>query len=242
MAETEIRARSLGKKKFSNREYSITIELFEHGMAYANIDDKLSYRRKGRTFVGSLLIFDDCTRECMYDYFDSLGYLKFDKVARRWFMRQLRHCTDGLLLPDGRADFKKVDARMYRNWQQTASRSRYCRDCDIKPLPADRLAKLLEMVPEAAYDENMAVAYIVEGGTGRIRRYYGDTFEMFVGKPDGFKLKLAEAVLPDFFEVAKRERTLDNCTVELEIRWMGPEECDLLVIVADNDSVRYTIC
>ncbi len=115
MPEREEKAKLLGIKKFSNKEYSIKIKFYDHQMAYAKIGDKLRWRRrqkKNRPWM-TFLYFDECTIESMYDYFDCLDTLKYDKVARRWFMRQLRYCTDGLMRPNGYMDSEKVYERMY---------------------------------------------------------------------------------------------------------------------------------
>lgn len=46
MPEREEKAKLLGIKKFSNKEYSIEIKFYEHRLAYADIDDKLRWRRR----------------------------------------------------------------------------------------------------------------------------------------------------------------------------------------------------
>lgn len=240
MPEKNQKAQYLGTKKFSNRDYSIRIDFYDHAMAYADLRDKRKWRRKRRKSWRSLLFFDACTSESMYDYFDCLNYLGNNKVAQRWFARELRHCTDGLLYPDGRQDYEKVYARMYRNFHESTNRFNYCFKDNRQPLPAGQLKILLDMLPDAAFDEKIDTTYVGEGEHTIVRmssRWATKT----IGKPKGFKLELIRKVLPEFYETIKQERTLDNCTINIEITWMSPTDCDLFVRVQDNDYVVYEI-
>lgn len=241
MPEREEKAKLLGIKKFSNKEYSIEIKFYEHRLAYADIDDKLRWRRRQKKNVPwmTFLIFDGCTSESMYDYFDCLDTLQYDKVARRWFMRQLRYCTDGLLLPNGYQDYEKVYERMYQNEHRTANRYNYCFEDSKKALPPERLKILLDLLPEAAYDENVRVTFLSEGDETRMIAQRGGGYVKDIGKPESFRLELIQKVLPDFYEKVKRERTLDDCTVSITITWLTPTACDLTVEVRDNDYVYY---
>ena len=243
MPEREEKAKLLGIKKFSNKEYSIEIKFYEHRLAYADIDDKLRWRRRQKKNEPwmTFLIFDGCTSESMYDYFDCLDTLQYDKVARRWFMRQLRYCTDGLLLPNGYQDYEKVYERMYQNEHRTANRYNFCfKDCK-KALPPERLKTLLDMLPEAAYDENVSVTFLGEGDETRLTMQKSGKYVRDIGKPESFRLELIQKVLPDFYEKVKRERTLDNCTIKTTITWLAPTDCDLTVEVQDNDYVYYVM-
>ena len=241
MPEREEKAKLLGIKKFSNKEYSIEIKFYEHRLAYADIDDKLWRRRRQKKNVPwmTFLIFDGCTSESMYDYFDCLDTLQYDKVARRWFMRQLRHCTDGLMRPNGYQDYEKVYERMYQNEHRTANRYNYCFEDSKKALPPERLKILLDLLPEAAYDENVRVTFLSEGDETRMIAQRGGGYVKDIGKPESFRLELIQKVLPDFYEKVKRERTLDDCTVSITITWLTPTACDLTVEVRDNDYVYY---
>ena len=241
MPEREEKAKLLGIKKFSNKEYSIEIKFYEHRLAYADIDDKLRWRRRQKKNVPwmTFLIFDGCTSESMYDYFDCLDTLQYNKVARRWFMRQLRYCTDGLLLPNGYQDYEKVYERMYQNEHRTANRYNYCFEDSKKALPPERLKILLDLLPEAAYDENVRVTFLSEGDETRMIAQRGGGYVKDIGKPESFRLELIQKVLPDFYEKVKRERTLDDCTVSITITWLTPTACDLTVEVRDNDYVYY---
>lgn len=82
----------LGTKRFSNKYYSMQIEFYEHNMAVADITCK-----KRNYAPYSRVSFDECKVESMYDYFDCLEGLAKDKVARKWFIREMKYCTNGFL-------------------------------------------------------------------------------------------------------------------------------------------------
>ena len=248
MDQKTIKAKYLYSKKFSNREYSICIDFFENAMAYADIKDKHEFRRKRRRRWCkdvpwlSFIYFDECTYESVYDYFDCLDTLQYDKVARRWFMRQMRHCTDGLLLTDGRMDYDKIYERMYKNFRKSANRYEYCFKDNEQPLPPDKLKTLLEMLPEAAYDAEIYQTFVRVGEKTEVKTGKDGRTLRFIGRPEGFKLELIRRVLPDFYERIKRERTLDDCTInDIIITWMTPTDCDIYAVVFDNDSVHYDV-
>lgn len=243
MPETKEKAKLLATKEFSNRNYSIKITLYDHQMAYADIRDKLRWRRRHRKDRPrmSFIYFDECTSESMYDYFDCLDTLRYDKVARRWFMRQMRHCTAGLLLPDGRQDYEKVYGRMYANWHKTANSYNYSFKDGRKALPPESLDKLLRLLPGAAYDKYICATYVCEGDEDTVLKVGEGCFTRTIGRPESFRLRLIEEVLPEFYAKVRRERALDNCTISITVTWLTPADCDLAVVVQDNDYVSYTI-
>lgn len=243
-----VRAKYLYSKKFSNREYSICIDFFENAMAFANINDKHWSRRKHRRRWSknvpwlSFNFFDECTYESMYYYFDCLDTLQYDKVARRWFMRQMRHCTDGLLLPNGMMDYDKIYERMYRNRRQSVNRYEYPFKDNKQPLPPNKLKVLLEMLPEAAYDAKIYQTYVNVGKKTKVKTTKDGRTLRYISRPEGFKLELIRRVLPDFYDTIKRERTLDNCEIDdIVITWMTPTDCDVYAVISDNDSAHYDL-
>ena len=95
----------LGTKRFSNKYYSMQIEFYEHNMAVADITCK-----KRNYAPYSRVSFDECKVESMYDYFDCLEGLAKDKVARKWFIREMKYCTNGFLTPDGHFNMEQTKA------------------------------------------------------------------------------------------------------------------------------------
>lgn len=103
MKKEYIIAKPLARHSFSSKWYTIHVVLYEYGMARARISYK---KRKGlhnRYFywASDYLCFDEARRECVYDLYECLDYLKTDKVARRWFRRTLLPCYEKYLLPNG---------------------------------------------------------------------------------------------------------------------------------------------
>lgn len=103
---TYSKAMLLESKHFRNKIYSIKINFYEHNIAVYEVD----YKRRGSSAkVDGLYYsrsckyyFDECKIVSMYDYFYMLYGLDKDKVARRWFMREMRYCTEKFVLPDWR--------------------------------------------------------------------------------------------------------------------------------------------
>ena len=44
MARTNIKAKLIEKKRFSNKAYTINVELYEHNMAIVDVDSKKHFR------------------------------------------------------------------------------------------------------------------------------------------------------------------------------------------------------
>ena len=93
MARTNIKAKQIEKKRFSNKVYTINVELYEHNMADVKVDSKKRFRGRSRWHGGHILL-DACLSEGMYEYVETLERMKGDKGARRWLRRVLRHCLE----------------------------------------------------------------------------------------------------------------------------------------------------
>lgn len=102
-------AAHIDTKTFNNRKYIIKIERYEHNMARVWVEYKRhNPTKKGRRFAYAPL--DECKVESMSDYMECLECLDEDKVAGRWFMREVRFYTADFLLADGRIDWERARA------------------------------------------------------------------------------------------------------------------------------------
>lgn len=231
-----VRAKYLYSKKFSNREYSICIDFFENAMAFANINDKHWSRRKHRRRWSknvpwlSFNFFDECTYESMYYYFDCLDTLQYDKVARRWFMRQMRHCTKNLIQPNGKIDMEHV---------QQVEDDLYHRTKASVQMTDEQKAVLLKACPEAGYEDGLCSMSIFERIPEEGKRLRKNTKVKIIVKPHDFILQLMQKLSPDFYETAKRKRTVDNCWANIRVVFNTPKEWRLDLFIEDNDYVLY---
>lgn len=238
MPRTEEKVKCLGTKKFSNRNYSIRITFYDHGMAEAHYDDKLIHRHCYLVYYG-LLIFDSCTVESMYDFQRSLRELRFSKVAQRWFRRQLRHCTKGLMKPDGNPDFEKVYERQNMLNHISENKLPWVEGRDHYFLSESELRTLLDICHKANCNEETCRVFIKKMEEPSEKA--PENRKNYIYLPNGEILSIIQKVLPDFYETVKHDRKLDNCTASIGLDWTGPTTCDMHAIVQDNDYVDYVI-
>lgn len=69
-----------------------------------------AYKKRGVVLGYCRVSFDECKVESMYDYFDCLDGLDKNKVARRWFIREMKYCTKDFLTLDGHFNRKQAKA------------------------------------------------------------------------------------------------------------------------------------
>ena len=112
-------AEFLGVKVFSNKNYSIHVMLFDHGMASARIRYKKRRERQLWRWGCDSLYFDECRRESVYDTWDCLYYLQKDKVARRWFRKVLHPCVENFLMPNGHISSEQAEVVESKERQQS---------------------------------------------------------------------------------------------------------------------------
>ena len=132
-------AAHLGTKRFSNKHYSIQIAFYEHHMAVAEI----TYKKRNVVLGYCRVSFDECKVESMYDYLECLGGLAKDKVARRWFIREMRYCTKDFLTPDGRFNRKQAKAAENKIFHRSY--------LEVPKMTADMLKSLKPLCEEVFY-------------------------------------------------------------------------------------------
>lgn len=95
--QERVEAKFIRSEYFSNRKYSIRVDLYEHDMARADIRYKGAMYLKGSSYI----CFDECKRESVYDLYDCLSFLQQSKTARRWFLRIMKPCYQRYLNESG---------------------------------------------------------------------------------------------------------------------------------------------
>lgn len=107
MAITYLHPKLIGKKRFSNKIYSINVYLYEQNMARVEVDCKKHFRT--RKWRGGYIPFDHCLIEAIYDYLVCIERMDVDKMALRWLKKvMIEHSLYPYLLPNGRIDWEKV--------------------------------------------------------------------------------------------------------------------------------------
>ena len=177
--------------------------------------------------------------ESIYDYMDALKLLDGDKVARRWFIRKMRHCTDGLVGLDGKIDMEHIEQVENDQYHRTK--------ISVEALSEEQKDILLDTCPEAAYEEEFRSASFMEQMPPEkpmkklpphVKRPKPSCKIIVRSCKD--TLALIQKILPDFYEEASRKRTLDNCTVNVNIIYCEPDQWHLNACIIDNDYVLYS--
>lgn len=236
----------LRTEKFNNRWYKIEINYFDHGMAEVSVHKKprgnflKRWLRDDHLSPSSAYIpFDECKVESIYDYMDALKVLDGDKVARRWFIRKMRHCTDGLVGLDGKIDMEHIEQVENDQYHRTK--------ISVEALSEEQKDILLDTCPEAAYEEEFRSASFMEQMPSEkpmkklpphVKRPKPSCKIIVRSCKD--TLALIQKILPDFYEEASRKRTLDNCTVNVNIIYCEPDQWHLNACIIDNDYVLYS--
>lgn len=229
------RVKSLGSKAFSNRMYTIKIDFYDHNMADATID--LKPWRSGRWHNHQhfcYIPFDECITESMYDYEECLQMLDLDKVARRWFIRQMRHCTEGLLRQDGRPDMDAAERKHDRLYHWTR--------LETTVLDERQKSGLLEICPEAGYNGQVNHVHLRESfpmQAKAVRARYSVNIRA-VAMPTEVMLEILEKLFPQFYVTVQRDRDIRNCNVSLRISWEDKAKATMSACVQDNDFILYS--
>lgn len=232
MPRIEKQAKHLGSKKFGNRWSVIEIDFYDHEMAEASVERK----RRGACFKGrwrnarrfAYIPFDTCKVESIYDYCDCLDVLRRDKVARRWFIREMRHCTKNLIQPNGKIDMehvRQVEDDLYHRTKTSVQMS------------DEQKAVLLNVCPEAGYEDGLRSMSIFERMPEEGKRE--NPYVKIIVKPHDFITALMQKLSPDFYETVKRKRTMDNCWANIRVIFYTADEWKLDLYIEDNDYVLY---
>ncbi len=99
-------------EKFSNKNFFIEIELYEHNLAKGRCEVKREGKRRQKNWWKSpitspLLYFPSYLWISIAEWEEFYEKFRHDKTARRWVRRVMRHSFDGFLSPDGRIDHTK---------------------------------------------------------------------------------------------------------------------------------------
>lgn len=231
-------------KKFSNKKYTIKIDFYEHDMAVVGIQcKKRGYIKTGRWCA--YVSFDQCKSESMYDYFECLDCLDKNKTARRWFIREMRHCTRNFLFPNGRVDRERT---------KTIEREiHHCSCLEIPRISPALLKQLISLCRGELYGSLRGVTRIsCENGEIKynpkalqnpifVRKVVNRIREKRIVRPVQVILNWIKDVLPGFYQKIEQERTIDNCKIIIWYRWRENEYPSMEICVNDCAYTIYTM-
>ncbi len=254
MGITYIKVNLIEKKRFSNKRFSIDVELYEHQMARVFINCKKLFR--GKKCYRPAFSFDDCLTMSVHDYLETLKGLHMDKVARRWLRKVMMHCMEGLLNPDRSINWDKVDEKD----KVINHKSQITLKLGVK-----HLQTIKRYIPELFTVGNYRMDYMqsnvkyirsikdnflsfsfpqyVKSATWKIRcqrrlREAGYT-EFFVSA--SFFLRMIKELSESFYQQIEKERTLDDCDIEMEYVWFHGEKPELEICIEDRTYTAYSM-
>lgn len=250
MARTNIKAKLIEKKRFSNKVYTIYVELFEHNMADVKVDSKKRFRGRSRWHGGHILL-DACLPEGVYEYVETLERMKVDKGARRWLRRELRHCLEGLTKPNGRIDWKKVHERHDALWHTSRT--------EIS-LNVRQLQVMKRYFPDFFFagiyrtdylsGHNCKVIHTIDEkkrfvckakSVGARRRFEKHVMEHRSFYPKELLLNMLPELSESFYKQILQERTMDDFEIGMEYTWYHGEKPELSIWVSDTTFDHYDI-
>jgi hypothetical protein len=250
MAITNIKAKQIEKKRFSNKVYTINVELYEHNMADVKVDSKKRFRGRSR-WHGGYILLDACLSEGMYEYVETLERMKVDKGAKRWLRRVLRHCLEGLSKPNGWIDWKKVDEKEDKRWH--ISRTRIS-------LNVRQLQVMKRYIPDFFFAGNYRTDYLSghnckvihtideknrfvckAKSVGARRRFEKHVMEHRFFYPKELLLNMLPELSESFYKQIVQERTMNDCEIGMEYTWYHGEKPELRISVNDATFDHYDI-
>lgn len=153
----------------------------------------------------------------MYDCLDMLNGLDKDKVARHWFIREMRYCTEKFLLPDGR--FNRVRTEEAENRTFHCSRKRFERMNaemlkSLKSICGEELCGSFRALFRIGNEEG-AIEYPPKESLAKafVRRVLNREREKRIVKSTAVLLEWIKFLSPQFYHELERDRTLDDCKI-----------------------------
>ena len=246
-------AKYIRTERFSNRNFNIEIKLYEHGLASGEFDcKKPGMRARMSKNCEWFIMYSYCVGECAGEYERFLGCFDGDKVARRWVRRVMRHCVGDFLRPDGRIDFDKAyaeqDRRCHRSREyyilgieQLHLVKRHIPNLFYPGTYRTKIGKYCRSLLRVSSDESyMCESPKLLGHPIGYRKYLqgraGKQYKYL--SLERFKAFLQEFA-PKFYGEVCRERTMDDCNMWLEYRFLVGQKPEMRIFVQDKNYDKY---
>ena len=250
MTRTNVEAKLIEEKYFSNKAYTIKVKLYEHEMARVDVDCKKRFR--GRKYHGGYIPFDKCITESVYDYTETLERMDVDKGARKWLRKVMKHCTEGMLKPNGNMDWEKVkekENKVFRksyteltlNVAHMQTLKRYLPELFIAGnyrLDYLRRRRVINIHPEE--DCYLPTPQKIKSEAGR-KHFVRTMYEGHYHAPKDTLLSLIKVFSESFYKQIEKERTLDDCCVSVHYTWHHGEKPKLDIDVRDKTYITYSM-
>lgn len=250
-----IPAKHIRTEKFCNKNFFIEIKLYEHGLARGHcVCKRCGMESKMWKSDGSpLLYFPGYHWMTIVEWNEFYKCFASDKTARRWVRRVMQHSFKGLLRPNGEIDHDKFEMEHDRS----LSRSR-----EYYRLNAEQLLTMKRSLPGFFYPGTFRT---------ECDRCYSDVLKIsskekyknlsLPAHPIGYRkylngnlrvpfkryfpIEVLKAFLqefdPKFYAQVCEERTIDDCNVWLEYKFLKGEKPEMRIFVQDNNYIEFNL-
>lgn len=253
-----VEAKYIRSEKFSNKNFFIKIDLYEHGLAKGECKCKRSgvETKMWKNNGYPLLYFPSYHWIFIAEWNEFYRCFTGDKTARRWVRRVMRHSFDGFLTPNGDIDYTlfaiEDDKRHYisreyyrMNTGQLLFVKQYLPELFQGGTFRTGVLPYTNVVLEVSSKEkyNGIPPYVMNDSV-RYRKfmqgwYHRHTLKEYI-PIERFK-EFLKAFDPLFYEQACKERTIDNCNIELEYKFPCGEIPEMRIFVQDNEYDEYLL-
>lgn len=248
-------AKYIRTEKFSNKNFFIEIELYEHGLAKGRCEEKRWGTRKKKVWWRSPLLFFPSYHWISIPEWREF-YINFenDKIARRWVRRVMRHSFDSFLKPDGSIDHTKFaiedDKRNHRsreyykmNKEQLLLMKRLLPGFFGAGTFRTGMYPTTQWVVEASSKEEYKnIPPQILNDPIRYRKFLNASLRYIKEYIDVERFKeFIKEFDPAFYKQVCEERTMDNCNIELEYKFPPGEIPEMRIYVQDNEYIDYLI-
>lgn len=251
-----IPAKHIRTEKFSNKNFFIEIKLYEHGLARGHcVCKRCGMESKMWKSDGSpLLYFPDYHWMTIVEWNEFYKCFASDKTARRWVRRVMSHCFDGFLKPDGNIDHTKFAIEDDRR----NGRSREYYRMNVKQLLL--MKKLLPnfFYPGTFRTDNLPYTNVVVEVSSKEK--YKSMPPNILNNPVVYRkflqarLRLHKRYIPVeqlkefvkvfdpiFFKQICEERTMNDCNIEVEYKFLQGEKPEMRIFVQDNNYIEFSL-
>ena len=246
-------------EKFSNKNFFIEIELYEHNLAKGRCEVKREGKRRQKNWWKSsitspLLYFPSYHWISIAEWEEFYENFRHDKTARRWVRRVMRHSFDGFLSPDGRIDHTKFAIENDRREHRSREYYRMNKEQLLlmkKLLPdffypgtfrTDNLPYTNAVVEVSSKEKYKSVPPNLLNNPFVYRKFLQGRLRLHKRYIPVKQLKEFVKVFdPIFFKQICEERTMNDCNIEVEYKFLQGKKPEMRIFVQDNEFIDYRI-
>lgn len=245
----DVKAKYIRTEKFSNRNFYIEIELYEHNLAKGHcVCKRRGVEYKMERFSSPILYFPSYSWIAIMEYKEFYGCFAGDKTARRWVRRVMQHCLKGFLHPNGEIDHtqfaiendrrKKRSREYYRmNASQLLTMKRLLPEFFYPGMfRTDNVPYTNGVIEASSKEKYISVPAEVLNHPVRYRKFVQGRMHCWDKKyiPVERLREFIKEFDPAFCKQMCEERTMNDCNIEVEYRFPNGAIPEMRIFVQDE--------